>query len=910
MLAAILSLTLLAEARLVRADSSSAVGDYVAAGLGISSSAPGTQPVATGLVTVDGTVFTATKLANGDIEVANTTVHPSSTTNSTAAAATGLSSPTDCYASWQQYWTASRASLLSNYSYTPSSTPVTTFTSTNEEAFSAQPLTTSTYITTIDTEIPIVNGGFTISTQTILSTSSYVYTQSSEPASTSTWTWTYTSYATVAPNATVSVPPKPTCTLPSVVPDCQSSWENWITTQLIPSPTPPPHCDIDAGFLNNQNTVPPCATSYSSVVSAYSVSIGTSAQSKPVCTVASISSSLCQSVRDNYQMDENYIFQPSNDAFFFNQGTLGNYNGLSTSWYWPTSSTLGSALGCTLGCGRCAVTGGTVQLIYWPEATPTPAAGSGGSPASAAPQPTAPVTVETLGTTFTSPTLYISYQSLYAENACGTTGTVISNTILAIPTDQPLSSVYAGTIPCDAHFRPTQVWTGTAPFTVQDLPSPAYSIYSSQPWCQTYVRNHGCGNVTCPTTYAYKPILVVPTPLLQSMQPAWSSCWGDIRGVYDPPIALTQVSSAKGPSVPYGPTHTSDTSKPTSEPATPASGPAATTPTPTGVPDNLPTTTDGDGPTIPHVSSDVPQSTVNIGGQLTSVLGGEPGQSQPAPDSYPNTVATVGSQAYTVSQISGSSGAVVVAQGGNTQTINAGADPITIGNQVASIASNGGLVIGTGSSAATLDPGIAAPRQTVATIGSQTFTLSALGGTSGVVAVNDDTTTTLAAGTNVGTLGGHVVSIGSSGFVAFGTGSSATTIDLSQETAAPGVEVAQIGSETYTFSDLPGTSGVVIIDAGKTTTLTAGGSAMTIGTQVVSIASSGRVVLGTGSTATTIGVTTTSSSASSGMTSSSTSRASSSTTAEPSSMNTGAASRTLVSSGACFAALVFGVLAL
>lgn len=137
----------------------------------------------------------------------------------------------------------------------------------------------------------------------------------------------------------------------------------------------------------------------------------------------------------------------------------------------------------------------------------------------------------TFGTTLTSPTFYISYGNVYASNACGPVGSTLNRTIIAIPTNEALSSVYAGTIGCDAHFRPTQEWTATASFNVTDLNSPVpSSIYTSQPWCATYQRNNDC-NPFCPTTAPYKPILVVPSNILQSLDPAWATCSGDIRGV-------------------------------------------------------------------------------------------------------------------------------------------------------------------------------------------------------------------------------------------------------------------------------------------------------------------------------------------------------------------------------------------
>lgn len=139
-----------------------------------------------------------------------------------------------------------------------------------------------------------------------------------------------------------------------------------------------------------------------------------------------------------------------------------------------------------------------------------------------------------------------------------------------------MSSVYAHTVACDAHFRPTQVNTATAPFTVEDLHGTVpYSIYSSQPWCQTWLRNNGCSG-TCPTTAPYKPILVVDNDLLRGLQPAWADCWGDIRGVYDPPIALTEAAVAAKPTL----------VEPVPQKPDPATGPAAEVAAPTHAADH------------------------------------------------------------------------------------------------------------------------------------------------------------------------------------------------------------------------------------------------------------------------------------------------------------------------------------
>lgn len=102
------------------------------------------------------------------------------------------------------------------------------------------------------------------------------------------------------------------------------------------------------------------------------------------------------------------------------------------------------------------------------------------------------------------------------------------------------------------------------------------------------------------------------------MNPAWASCYGDIRGVYDPPIALTQVASAKAPQMTVPILTTSETIDAT--PASPLSHPAAETSAATVLPDNLP-------PSVPHdgTVSDAPRpsaSTQGVGGLVASILGG------------------------------------------------------------------------------------------------------------------------------------------------------------------------------------------------------------------------------------------------------------------------------------------------
>jgi hypothetical protein len=231
--------------------------------------------------------------------------------------------------------------------------------------------------------------------------------------------------------------------------------------------------------------------------------------------------------------------------------------------------------------------------LYWPEATQTEKGVEHEGPVTVSPYHFSDTflhahsrQISTLGTVLTSPTYYVSYRSVYASDGCSGVGPTFYNTIVPIPGTEQLSSVFGGTLPCVAHVMNqfTQEWTATASFNVTDL------IYSSQPWCATYQFEHGCKK-ECPTTEAYKPIIVVPEVVLQSMDPAWASCYGDIRGVYDPPIALTPVASVKVPQmtvpVPAAIEVTSAT------PASSPSHPAAETGGTRVLPDNPPSSSVG-----------------------------------------------------------------------------------------------------------------------------------------------------------------------------------------------------------------------------------------------------------------------------------------------------------------------------
>lgn len=139
----------------------------------------------------------------------------------------------------------------------------------------------------------------------------------------------------------------------------------------------------------------------------------------------------------------------------------------------------------------------------------------------------------------------MSYKEIYAANSCGPIGGTVYNTIVAITATNELESLWATATESVEQIMEPMVLTTTASFNISDLNSPVpYSIYSRQPWCADYLASNAPSfvtsfgqtsvNLSCPTTAPYAPILVLPPNLLNSINPAWATCSGDVRGVYDP----------------------------------------------------------------------------------------------------------------------------------------------------------------------------------------------------------------------------------------------------------------------------------------------------------------------------------------------------------------------------------------
>lgn len=573
----------------------------------------------------------------------------------------------------------------------------------------------------------------------------------------------------------------------------------------------------------------------------------------PICSQASVTGALCTSLKNAYVLGYNDNLAPT---FFvgagatFSSGSFSLMNPAFTGWTWPASQPF--APGCSLDCGRCAVTGGSIELLYFPPGmTPHPA--------------TAPVVATTLGTVLTSPTYYISFASIYASDACSGVGTTLTSLILPIPTDQPLSTLFATTLPCDAHRKNNpwlnQIAIGTAAMNVSDLMHETipYSIYTSQPYCASQIASSGCEASACPTTLPYRPLIVLSSQLLNTLNPAWASCSLDLRGLYDPPIALQPATAVVVPTM-AGPSPTTS--------ATPANPPAGATPSPTALPvQNEPTPSklpeDPPKPTSP--SAEAPKPTPNdpppVEGQSPDDPGTPTSPSAEVSKSTPNDPSPETSQRTSADP----AGAIISLIGDLTSlapTTNAEtAVPVGTVAQPPAAQDPGKPPAETSgnpddSQSDPVDP-IGAPVATAVGVGNDDLSQPAAQNSAGGQAANNEPTVIsvgsqlitatpgkplVVAGTTIVsnaaiTVDGHTFSSGSAGLIVDGTSIIAIPGGGSQAPAA----VLTVGSQTLIASpDVADPSAIVV----GGTTLSRGGPAATIGGAVVSAGSGGVVING------------------------------------------------------------------
>lgn len=252
-----------------------------------------------------------------------------------------------------------------------------------------------------------------------------------------------------------------------------------------------------------------------------------------------------------------------------NQDELLSLCGLPTALYEP-----------------CLLAGGPIQLIYFPDtvetADPCPVNASIHTSANMMQvhgnlsAPATPEKVTTLGHTFTSGSVYLSFKTLFAtyDGFHDRVGPNFTNYIVPVPSNAvstrcgPWSDAYDGP---------------ATPLTYADLAWPvAASAYSCQARCSYDPRFLSEFNdpAECSTIWSdVDPNIAVPTQV-RNLIPEWASCsMEDLRYRnfwFDPPIPLTQVATIAAV--------TTALTTPTTEPAAPSSTLASSVPTKTGAP--------------------------------------------------------------------------------------------------------------------------------------------------------------------------------------------------------------------------------------------------------------------------------------------------------------------------------------
>ncbi|KAK3112230.1 hypothetical protein LTR53_011725 [Teratosphaeriaceae sp. CCFEE 6253] len=419
----------------------------------------------------------------------------------------------DCWAEWASYWSAQ--SLQDSNPSTSRSTIVDTIVSTLAKA-STYYLTTSEPLTTsVSMETYYQTGAE--ENHNAFATFTYMYTETitlggedSIPVSTAPTVYsTITRVTTRQIESLVTPQPRtPTCTLSSIVPQCQSQWQQWIAA-------------------------------------------GAPRTRRPACSQASVDAEQCGTAVSAYYAGVPVHGDEGVPAWVTN----------GTSTFWPTTMTF--APQCTLGCQRCAITGNNVKLLYWQPSTAhvlNYSISTGILPVGST-NATSASTVVFDGTTLTSPTVYISYDTLYASNSCHGVGGTFKNTIIPVRTEdlsslayQPLANWAIG--PGQWGNQQLSYKYINRPFNFTDLAEPVPdSVYNQLPWCQRELRgwtNAGfnASKFTCtPRDASYAPLIAVPTEV-RNLDPAWASCTAWYGGLFDPPEALHGVPVAATPTTP------------------------------------------------------------------------------------------------------------------------------------------------------------------------------------------------------------------------------------------------------------------------------------------------------------------------------------------------------------------------
>ncbi|KAK4962051.1 hypothetical protein LTR10_002548 [Elasticomyces elasticus] len=692
-------------------------------------------------------------------------------------------------------------------------------------------------------------------------------------------------------------------------------------------------------LCDNRTRVVGNITSAGITVSTEHYWINTAPVPTPTCT---IDASNCAALSSSYSSDLvvwRTALLEDNVADFPNSGNPSAYtphcNMSSTSTSTRSSSTSSSTItrsatfgnateSSTNSCRRCTINAGNVELYYFPVTTSYSRDMCAVSPSNGVTCPygtyvsdlssgiggcsypphvntttknSGPYTVMN-GTTLYENRAYISYQAIDVYNECGT----------KIGKGQPGGMVELAST--DVY----SVWGNVGgandlkgyPFNFADLihPVPA-SAYLGQASCYHPVppelwtgtlgagdRINGerqqealwfCGMIF---DYAYAPWLAVP-PQFRALDPAWEDCDLSLWGTWDPPVALTEVTSAAGVSTPipqpsqystmvsatstagpgttvpavpdtYEPSSTAGSTQPTQAPE-----PVQYTDTP---PADSPASSTNDGPqTSPassaEASAEAPpiadSSAVSPDGP-SAPLASSPPSTAPGPDDVASTTAASAEPQSSPQDPADPAGT----NGGSSPTDPAdpaspdadpssgqAADPVDpvpqssftfefAGSTHVVVASSGDVAVdGTTVAQAPLPTG-GAPASVAFTASGQAITAVQDPSRPNVVNVDGVTVTR---GGDPATVNGVPVSYASSGLVA----GSSLVLPVSAEGAAATTFVA--GSQTFEVSQ-DGSGGPTVLVAGGSTRTLIPGQATTIDGVTFSPQATGGIVIGDTST--------------------------------------------------------------
>ncbi|KAK6433489.1 hypothetical protein LTR95_010334 [Oleoguttula sp. CCFEE 5521] len=499
-------------------------------------------------------------------------------------------------------------------------------------------------------------------------------------------------------------------------------------------------------------------------------------------------------------------------------------------------------------CHACTIQANEVQMYYWPLIavgdecnadrqllTPTPTVVG------------RPNTAELDGYTFTSPSVYLSFDYIYALSNtewCGPRDMV--STIIALPPED-VSTVRFSYIAYNSSME-TFIWPATT-FTETDprldlgtytlsggsqvvtvdggryltaiaaFPASFQDFMGAVPvdaWSsEASVANWG-GSVIVDAQYS--PNIAVPS-MLRSLYPAWANCELYVSGVWDPPIPLQPASSVAGPSSAITTTSSSEVSVATS--AEPASQPGDQRPSST----SLAVT-----PSTTKAKSTAPASTQRDPGASASA-DSDTGEDVTTKSSSKGVISVSIIVEVTDTRVSGNTSPAAGDQVPRSTTSQVDRDPASTAAQVPSPAKESDPVSGPN----TVSNGVSSVRQaalpttSVVTIGATPVALVSSGS---VVIIGTQTVTS---GSPPVAVNGQGVSLGSSGIV---VGTTSTLLPIPAPSPVIAAATAVVGGSTV-VALAQGSFAVV-----NSQTLVQGGSAANVAGRKVSFGSSGLVVGG------------------------------------------------------------------